>query len=231
MKIQWPSDLSRSSNHHPDWLDLTVQELWSQKQTAGLAFEMVAFRDIEEWEEILLNYGDEWEVAWQKHVDTYTAPPDDGYVSPMILNDATTLKTQQEQGQNPYPPTSQIMMDTAFVQSGEWKDQSGKIQVSQLVRCQILERRHGSSYKAKFSDGQDHYVVDGLPREAFEFKNKPYKSDIHLSNSFRHDMRIPDEMLPEAWKNIRWFLNLNSLVKQDRETSHLETSRLSRLDA
>mmetsp|Transcript_21933 Transcript_21933/g.36266 ORF Transcript_21933/g.36266 Transcript_21933/m.36266 type:complete len:84 (+) Transcript_21933:99-350(+) len=55
------------------------------------------------------------EVAWRKHVDTCKAPADDDYVSPMILNNAITIKAQEEQRQNPYPPTSQRMMNTTFV--------------------------------------------------------------------------------------------------------------------
>jgi hypothetical protein len=217
VKIQWPSELSRSRGHEPDWLDISVNDLWTEKQHAGLAFEMVALRSIEEGEEILLDYGTEWEVAWQKHVQTYNAPQTD-YTSLTTLNDAETLKTQEEQSRNPYPSNAQIMMELAFVQSIEWQsarwsrsratllEWKRQIRGWQLIECEIMDRKDGDRngyYKVGFSFEQKYHVAEGLPREAFEFKDKPYTSDIHLHNAFRHDMRVPDEIFPEAWKNIR----------------------------
>jgi hypothetical protein len=41
-----------------------------------------------------------------------------------------------------------------------------------------------------------------LPREAIRFVDRPYTSDIHLPNAFRHPIGIPDELFPDAWKNL-----------------------------
>jgi SET domain-containing protein len=37
-------------------------------------FEFVALRDIQEGEEILINYGQEWQDAWDAHVAKWTPP-------------------------------------------------------------------------------------------------------------------------------------------------------------
>jgi hypothetical protein len=213
VKIKWPSELPRSSNHEPDWLGISVNDLWNTKEHSGLAFEMVALRDIDEGEEILLDYGVEWEAAWQKHVKEYKAPQAE-YISATILNKAETLRTPEEQRRSPYPPNAQLMMEAAFVQSLDWQSERWSrsretllewkrvVRGSKLLKCEILGRKNGL-YMVRFRYGENDHDADGIPRVAFEFKDKPYAGDLHLSNAFRHDIRIPDKMFPRAWKNIK----------------------------
>jgi hypothetical protein len=194
-------------------LDISVNDLWTEKQHAGLAFEMVALRNIEEGEEILLDYGAEWEAAWQKHVKEYKAPEGE-YISSTILNKAETLKTPEEQRRSPYPPNAQIMMEAAFVQSRDWQSERWSrsraslleykrmVRGSKLLNCEILGRTNGL-YTVRFRYGQEDHDAEGIPREAFEFKDKPYAGDLHLPSAFRHAIRIPDKIFPEAWKNMR----------------------------
>jgi hypothetical protein len=47
-------------------------------------------------------------------------------------------------------------------------------------------------------DKTHEYLFD-LPRDAFFFQDKPYTRDHALENSFRHDIRIPDDIMPNAW--------------------------------
>jgi hypothetical protein len=44
----------------------------------------------------------------------------------------------------------------------------------------------------------DEYLFD-LPRDAFFFQDVEYTRDHALENSFRHDLRIPDDIMPKAW--------------------------------
>jgi hypothetical protein len=44
-------------------------------------------------------------------------------------------------------------------------------------------------------------MLQDVPRDAFVFVDKPYKSDMHLPNAFRHDIMIPDEILHDIGKN------------------------------
>jgi hypothetical protein len=53
------------------------------------------------------------------------------------------------------------------------------------------------------NNNRAHQLVKDVPREAFQFVNRPYTSDMLLPNAFRHDIRIPDEIFPERWKNLK----------------------------
>jgi hypothetical protein len=44
---------------------------------------------------------------------------------------------------------------------------------------------------------------EGVPRSVISFLDKPYTTDIHLANAFRHDIRIPNDMFPIKWKNTQ----------------------------
>ena len=81
VKIRWIEN--DELYHNSSWLNEPVtffDSVWTTK----LMFEYVALRDIHEGEEVLVNYGDEWEEAWRDHVEEWE--PDDNYVSPYDLN-------------------------------------------------------------------------------------------------------------------------------------------------
>mmetsp|Transcript_8651 Transcript_8651/g.21701 ORF Transcript_8651/g.21701 Transcript_8651/m.21701 type:complete len:592 (+) Transcript_8651:194-1969(+) len=61
--VVWAKD---SEMTHPEWRRKPVQE-WAYEETAGLSFNYVALRDIEEREEITIDYGSEWSKAWSDH--------------------------------------------------------------------------------------------------------------------------------------------------------------------
>lgn len=97
-------------------------------------------------------------------------------------------------------------------------------------KCEVLTRRHVNEeylYKVELTvpldddddgsedddedDSDDDADVDGgkydfvlvknVPRYAIQFVNKPYSSDMFLRRAFRHEMVIPDDIMPDAWKN------------------------------
>ncbi len=91
--------------------------------------EFIALRDIQPGEEVLINYGDEWQKAWDEHVKNWEpVPPEgdynnltlwtktseassgEGYVRAELLNEdkETPLKTVEEQAEDPYPHSIQI---------------------------------------------------------------------------------------------------------------------------
>ena len=60
----------------PHWLNKTVDELADQVERV-LALEIVATRDILPGEEVFMDYGPEWEAAWDKHVQEWQPPIDE----------------------------------------------------------------------------------------------------------------------------------------------------------
>ena len=46
------------------------------------------------------------------------------------------------------------------------------------------------------------YRVNNAERKAISFYYKSYHSDMFVQGAFRHEMMIPDDMFPRAWRNI-----------------------------
>ena len=116
-----------SSNVAVRWADESKQpDWWMDKEKrrrviandtdqyggSGLMLEFVASKDIAKDEEVLLDYGDAWEKAWQEHSETWL-PSDAGgkYTATHFYNSKTqhpVLRTVEEQDENPYPPNLEM---------------------------------------------------------------------------------------------------------------------------
>ena len=79
----------------------------------------------------------------------------------------------------------------------------------------MSHRNHNDSYVVEvlFRDTKEHpsgmwkvaidvveYVLFDAPRDTFYFRDAAYARDHHQEWAFRHDMRIPDEVLPSTWR-------------------------------
>jgi SET domain len=60
----------RQEYHHPDLMTLSAEEV-SKIHGNGLMMDIVALRDIEDGEEIFLDYGRSWQEAWNKHQSAF----------------------------------------------------------------------------------------------------------------------------------------------------------------
>lgn len=69
VKIVW-TDNSKALIHNSTWLSKSVDFLEDQL-SPGLEFDFVAIRDIRPGEEVLLDYGKEWDDAWKSHVQDW----------------------------------------------------------------------------------------------------------------------------------------------------------------
>ena len=93
-----------------------------------------------------------------------------------------------------------------------------------MVPCEIISRdmnRANSSDSGRSSNNNDsnsyEYTVkvsrsDGkwktffakfVPQKFIRYIDKPYTSDLHSKNSFRHYIAIPDEVFPETWLDLK----------------------------
>lgn len=45
--------------------------------------------------------------------------------------------------------------------------------------------------------------VENVPREAIRFFDKPYSTDMHLQGAFRHALGLPNNIVPDAWRNVK----------------------------
>ena len=65
---------SESNLNRKDYLEVDEEEVL--KQGFGLLMELVALRDLQPDEEVLISYGDEWEAAWTNHTNLWKATQD-----------------------------------------------------------------------------------------------------------------------------------------------------------
>jgi len=97
----------------------------------------------------------------------------------------------------------------------EWNDYYEQGRTDELIKkledqypCDILRYKMGEdghylyTVMKKSRGGNSRGMVTDVPREAIAYYDKPYTSDMHLPTAFRHPIGIPEDMLPEAWKNV-----------------------------
>lgn len=216
VRLQWAKP--ERSSHIPQALEKDVEWFLSQKGSR-LGMEVIALRDIEPGEEILLDYGDDWEEAWQQHRSKWKPLKNSlKYVSAYEMNRRNEqLKTVFEEIEEPYPSNLILGFREGFNYSGSWRNRNEtgtddfffKDGLSDMTNCEILQREevNGQTLYAAVLNDKDNenknVLLENLPREAFEFYDAPYTTDMFLRNAFRHDIRIPDDMFPPAWKNLR----------------------------
>jgi hypothetical protein len=210
-KVQW----SESKYHKSYLLDKTVKDILNEPYS-GVMLEFVATRDIEEGEEIFINYGDEWEAAWEKHVQEWK-PPSDSELPPLYhLNSMEIVKTEEEQKQRPYSP---FVMTICFVNtnvmkfkglSASWSRYSidaDNASVGDSFICKITKRSDGNLYEVvaqddNYEESKQEVIITDVPRHVIEFMYRPYTSDQHLKHAFRHPLAIPDDVFPSKWLDI-----------------------------
>mmetsp|Transcript_53045 Transcript_53045/g.63922 ORF Transcript_53045/g.63922 Transcript_53045/m.63922 type:complete len:506 (-) Transcript_53045:27-1544(-) len=116
--VRWIKTQSPLSKYHQShWLQNTVRFLKRQPKV-GLMMELVALRDINAGEEILMDYGADWDRSYTQHVQTWNhvSSRTNAYVPAFILNrdSNSTIRTVLEQKTNPYPPNIQTFCFYSF---------------------------------------------------------------------------------------------------------------------
>lgn len=208
VKLRW----STYHLNHPQWLDLPVEQFWVMQYPGSMMVEVVALRDIKEDEEIFMDYGPEWQDAWDRHVKQWK-PVKDDYVYPQDMDRTQPFRTLDEQKANPYASNLLTVCDTGnrhrkrgsttmkWTPSRRWPEE--------LVQCDILSRDkspdNGGSYVYKTAlrlpKRAGSFIDTDVPQSAIWFVDKPYASDQHLASAFRHPMMLPDDMTPPHWRN------------------------------
>jgi SET domain len=222
VRLQWGSP--RKGNHAPQLLEETVDHIRSSYKSAKLAMELVAIREIQAGEEIFLDYGDEWEAAWRSHVANWIPVPDAlMYFSAHQLNEfhdkSVRLRTAYEENEEQrYPDNVQLMCDVSCYFEAELVQElhaAGMLDEYLWKRnrswwpCAILDSGLGSKGEYMYAivlkdvnEPFEEFVVQDVPRDIIHFVDHPYSSDTYLPNVFRHDIRIPDKIFPQSWRNL-----------------------------
>jgi hypothetical protein len=198
-KIQWSKEM-----RHPIWRRDPIKE-WGDQLHAGLSFDFVALRDIEEDEEILIDYGEAWEEAWQAHVRSFV--PRENYTPAYELNEMTdsAYRTEEEE---PFEGVS-LWCNSFYTRQFIFpKILADHIEYSE---CRILKRLREDRYMAQvirykgyvdvgMSVLEREEVLWDVPSDAFFFRDLPNSRDHLKFGAFRHAMGVPDETFPDIWK-------------------------------
>jgi hypothetical protein len=109
VKWQW----SANPMHRAELLSLSLEETLRAAKPGSLILEVVALRDILPGEELYLDYGPDWQAAWESHVASWRPPPNaEAYVYPADVDETLPLRTVLEQETDPYPPNLMTMCVT-----------------------------------------------------------------------------------------------------------------------
>lgn len=219
-RMVWAEGWMRS----PELLERSPEALLQHPQ-AGLGWDLIALCDIEVDEELLIDYGPEWEEAWQKHVADWFAQEK--------IPTGTAL---------PYLPASELNENKEQVLLEAVKDKVDYSYMGHGVRLHcyyygnaiqvphdydhqyseaMQECRPVKAYRSQTSnellfwaeiiewieDGKHwqaivHDVIFDASASIFNFEDDPYNTAHKMPWSFRHAMAIPDDMLPAAWINL-----------------------------
>ena len=221
VKLQWSSKMP-----HPEWLESwTPEQIVEVSEKAGMVMEIVALEDIREGGEILLNYGNSWQEAFDEHSATTPPPPD----LPEVDWEAHTLLTVNDEEQYPGFVETVCWIDedqkpfVLFENAGHdesrlpqkwlaWEKTSTQY-LSDSMSCSLVGKKvDGNSYNVLLQDnvrnakGEEVEIeikITGVPRSAITIVPLMYTNPELRRDAFRHEIQLPEEMVPEHWRDLR----------------------------
>ena len=217
-----PTTAAAYMNHHSDNLKRNVEVMWTEdEQTSAnllrpiswfqesdqsyfalISVDFVATRDIQRGEEMFVNYGREWEAAWQAHLEHWT-PHDHpkGYRDPLYYN-----KIQPDTGELP-PIVNPSPMDYFYCKFN-FTDRAPTHHLCVIDEVIMGETRDKPLFKTCFEHkGTTDQVTGRIKckhsrftihrRDEIIIVDQPFTSNQWLTNSFRHE--IGYESLRARW--------------------------------
>lgn len=227
VKVQWARRF-----HNQELVDSGSLDDLDASQESQLAFEYVATKDIKEGDELLMDYGPDWQNAWLTHIVSYrNSSSYPNYISARQFNklyETMPIRTFEQLKFDPYPENLQLrchgtlkrkpaVMKAVYM----WEDKD------RGVACRVLHRF--------FEDRLELYtvqleinmtaerkklpVVDAarvsqsnpfvrltrtdVPRSALRFFDRPYTTNLARPTAFRHEIGIPQGIFPRRWRNLK----------------------------
>ena len=211
---------------HPEWKNQEVY-YWMDEYHTGLQIDFVALRDIAEDEEILIDYGIEWETAWQKHIEDFV-PARENYVPAFELNEMEDVDYRIHGEDDDYASsTVQLWCHGWYI----WNI----LDIEDAdTECRILKKLGDDRYRVQliyteYNDEDGYHTIEpgkilwSVPSDIFYFADIPYTRDHYNANAFRHRMMFPDDIFPEQWKNVgkpRPAMDTRSLKEEEPLPTH-----------
>jgi SET domain len=221
VKLQWSSRMA-----HPEWLEWTPDQVLAENLKSGLFMEIVALEDIAPGEEIVLDYGDAWQAAFDEHARTTPPPPE---LQSVDWNQ-TGLLTINDKEKYPSFVDTVCWIDRTqeplHLFNRAKKEWGGKIPKQWLpwkpVKAHFLSDTMSCTVVGKITDGASYNVIvkdtieqeDGtetdvevritnIPRSHISIVPLEYVNAELRRDSFRKEIQLPDEMVPENWRDLK----------------------------
>ena len=219
--------------HNETWLSMPIADLLTKETIKpSLAWDFVATRDIDEGEELLLDYGPAWQEAWTKHVIEWEAKKErqdpeenswtDEYKPAAEFRDeiaGDVLRTAEEQEDDPYPPNVEMVChgrimpgEDASADAEDMPDHELWPVTNDGLKCSIEDRMALDDTTTVYTVSvplvddaniETATVIENVPRKMISFRDVHMSTGLHFKGAFRHDARIPDDLLPSVWRNAR----------------------------
>ena len=220
---------STYSQHKSDWLTEPLDRMKTNLKT-GLMFDLVATRNIKRGEEVLIDYGRDWEDRWQQHMEDWgsgTTTQDNSHnmtdyenaSAVFELNRNSVVRTVEEQQSDPYPAYITTICTFNKPEGGDCSGGTGEVKcstrwdpsfdTSKSQLCEIISRRtiQGRDwYTASvniFDEESGENMIEFIARDAIHFIHKPYTKDQYANEAFRHEIGLPLSMMPEQWLDLK----------------------------
>jgi hypothetical protein len=229
-QVLWANKKNDVIRNPREYLDYTA-EMLSKVSDVAIVMKFVARRNIKEGEEITLDYGNEWEKAWDDYAEEWKLSKA-GKPYPLKADDMKVkyknkpFETVQTLTDDPYPDSVKIacFLNTAprpdgtpmIHQEHGWDISTfddprsfEKFDGQELYKVTILDRKEAPGFFYNYTVRAEHGDEDkvfadvlDVPHAACTFVDDPYTSDIHIYGAFRHYIGIPDKIFPENWRNM-----------------------------
>jgi len=224
-KLVWAHDFPL---FQPEFLNQPIdnlKEYLKHHQDPVLFMDIVALRDLEEGEEILIDYGDDWEKAWNAHVQNWESNSlsmleksvSHHDLNQKIRNNSTQYyKTVTEQREDPYPSnlhTASFVSEHLMVFEIEkakvtWSLLGDDYEGDVLRLCDIINRTYipessQYEYMIQTKNVQNKtLIVDKVPSNAVTLVE--IQSDVYHKGSFRQPIGLEEpDFFPDAWKDMK----------------------------
>ena len=113
--------------------------------------------------------------------------------------------------------------DPNHVVTVPWEHERGIFELRHLRPCMVLRRENSALTHQRKKEGTRFvvqirnrpnlppdavippgrvHIVTRVPRHAIRFSDKIYTTDPHLPTAFRHEIHLPDNVFPKAWRDM-----------------------------
>lgn len=216
VRLQW-SESNELHRQGKEWIEQPVSNVKSYNRS-GLLLELVATKDIDQGEEILLDYGLDWQRAWDEHVRQWE--PVQGaakYTPSYVMEDVVkTLRTEPELADYPYPDDvltscfyrysddktqAERNTDSDAVTTFHWTMNRGLFEMRNLRPCQILQRendpKQGTHFTVRILNRYGLSANERLPRGAVHIVTQVPRRAVRFSDK----LYSTDQHLENAFRH------------------------------